>query len=184
MCLGQRCGYHRRGPRGAGVYAAQHAAGGECVSGGAAAGWHVPAQRDGKSQSQCLIPSKSTCNGQATSKNTDLWLPKNTTVWQSSFLLFFFLSFLFASCNFLVGSTVWPTGQSTAQSPVEEIFVDLLPTRLPWTVWNHSAALSVLLYLHSNTSSIEHTSCEPWYASWRDVFHTRLFLLIFNTFDK
>lgn len=55
MCLGQRCGYHRCGPRRAGVHAAQHAAGRERVSRGATAGRHVPAQRDGKSQSQCLV---------------------------------------------------------------------------------------------------------------------------------
>lgn len=38
VCLGQWCGYHRCGPRRAGVYAAQHAAGRECVSCSAAAG--------------------------------------------------------------------------------------------------------------------------------------------------
>lgn len=48
MCVGQRCGYHRCGPRGAGVYAAQHAPGRECVSCGSTAGRHVPAPRDGK----------------------------------------------------------------------------------------------------------------------------------------
>lgn len=55
MCLGQRRGYHGCGPGRAGVYAAQHAAGGECVPRGATAGRHVPAQRDGKNQSQCFI---------------------------------------------------------------------------------------------------------------------------------
>lgn len=54
MCafVGKRCGYHRRGPGGAGVHAAQHAAGRERVSGGPPAGRHVPTQRNGKSQSQ------------------------------------------------------------------------------------------------------------------------------------
>lgn len=54
MCVpaGERCGYHRCGPRGACVYAAQHAAGGECVPGGPTTRRHVPAQRDGKNQSQ------------------------------------------------------------------------------------------------------------------------------------
>ena len=51
VCVGKRCGYHRAGPGGAGVYAAQHKAGGECVVGGPTAGRHVPAQRDGKNPS-------------------------------------------------------------------------------------------------------------------------------------
>lgn len=55
VCPGQRRGYHRRGPRRAGVHAAQHAAGGERVSRGAPAGRHVPAQRDGKNRSQCFV---------------------------------------------------------------------------------------------------------------------------------
>lgn len=36
--LGKRCGYHRGGPGGAGVYAPQHSSGGDCVPGGLTAG--------------------------------------------------------------------------------------------------------------------------------------------------
>lgn len=50
MCLGQRHGRDGGQPGRAGVYAAQHTPGRECVSGGAPAGRHVPAPGDGKNR--------------------------------------------------------------------------------------------------------------------------------------
>lgn len=58
MCLGQRHGRDGRQPGRAGVYAAQHTPGRECVSGGAPAGRHVPAPGDGKNPSPCVCVSQ------------------------------------------------------------------------------------------------------------------------------
>lgn len=57
VCLGQRRGHLRCGPRRVSVYAAQHTAGRECVSCGATTGRYVPAPRDGKNLSQLLFCS-------------------------------------------------------------------------------------------------------------------------------
>lgn len=57
MCLDQRHRRHRREPGRTGVYAAQHPAGRERVSGGAPAGRHVPTPRDGKNHSPRSVVS-------------------------------------------------------------------------------------------------------------------------------
>lgn len=55
MCIwiGKLCGYHRGGPGGVSVHAPKHSSRRDCVPGGFTAGWDVPAQRNGKNQSQC-----------------------------------------------------------------------------------------------------------------------------------